>query len=598
MTPKNDGAEARKSSAEWENSFFFCDDPLKTQRYLQIIKAIFENTVEGIVITDPLGTIQMVNPAFTTITGYSAEEALGKNPRILKSDRHPPEFYEKFWQSLVSKGKWEGEIWNRRKNGEVYPEWLSCNAVYDLDGETTNYISVFNDLSEVRFKDAQIELRSNYDYLTGLPNKEMFQGSLFNELAKRGRSGRRFALMVFDINRFKNINDTLGHFIGDSVLKKVAELVSDCLRDSGLVSRIGGDDFHILLPDAQSVDEIAAEAKRLLECLSEPVDVDGHRLFLSASLGISVFPEDGEDAGELLKKADIAMGKAKESGISSYRFFTEELGRRTSTKLTLENAIREGLERKEFLLHYQPKFSLRENRLAGAEALLRWNSPEGFVPPSDFIPLAEETGLILPLGERVFREVCRQVAEWRRQGFFPGEIAVNLSARQFHQKGLLSTIEALLEEYGLEPSLVGIEITESGIMGNLLDSISVLSGMKKLGMTVYVDDFGTGYSSLNYLKRLPIDVLKIDKSFIDGILDDGNDAAITRAILGIGRSLGLRVVAEGVENAEQLSFLRENGCDEIQGYLLSRPLPPDRLEKFGETTIPLFFNGMSGYNLC
>ena len=292
------------------------------------------------------------------------------------------------------------------------------------------------------------------------------------------------------------------------------------------------------------------------------------------------------------------MGKAKESGISSYRFFTEELGRRASLKLTLENALREGLERNEFHLHYQPKYCIRRGAFSGAEALLRWNSPEGPVPPSDFIPLAEETGLILSLGEEVFRKVCRQIAEWRSRGYSPGEIAVNLSARQFHQKGLLSRMKGILGEYDVPPSLLGIEITESGIMENLMDSIAVLSGMKDLGMTVYVDDFGTGYSSLNYLKRLPIDVLKIDKSFIDGVLEDPNDAAITRAVVGIARSLGLRVVAEGVETPEQLDFLRRNGCDEIQGYLLSRPLPPDAFEKFGESEIPLCFNGLSGYNHC
>ncbi|PKL02586.1 MAG: hypothetical protein CVV55_03675, partial [Synergistetes bacterium HGW-Synergistetes-2] len=317
-----------------------------------------------------------------------------------------------------------------------------------------------------------------------------------------------------------------------------------------------------------------------------------------ASVGISVFPEDGRDGDDLLKRADIAMGKAKESGISSYRFFTEELGRRASLKLTLENALREGLERNEFHLHYQPKYCIRRGAFSGAEALLRWNSPEGPVPPSDFIPLAEETGLILSLGEEVFRKVCRQIAEWRSRGYSPGEIAVNLSARQFHQKGLLSKMKGILDEYDVAPSLLGIEITESGIMENLMDSIAVLSGMKDLGMTVYVDDFGTGYSSLNYLKRLPIDVLKIDKSFIDGVLEDPNDAAITRAVVGIARSLGLRVVAEGVETPEQLDFLRRNGCDEIQGYLLSRPLPPDAFEKFGESEIPLCFNGLSGYNHC
>ena len=598
MCSPNEPARTDALLLEWEKMFFFCDDPARTRRYFQIIKAVFDNTVEGIVITDANGIIRMVNAAFSSITGYAPEEALGKNPRILKSDRHPPEFYADFWKRLINDGKWEGEIWNRRKNGEVYPEWLVCTAVYDENGNAEHYISVFNDLSEVKFKDAQIELRSNYDYLTGLPNKEMFQSRLTGELAHRQRNSERLALLVFDINRFKNINDTLGHFVGDSVLRKVGSLLSECIGSGGIVSRIGGDDFHILLPDVHTPDEIVGQVKRIFEFLGDPVDVEGHRLFLSASVGISVFPEDGRDVDDLLKRADIAMGKAKESGISSYRFFTEELGRRASLKLTLENALREGLERHEFHLHYQPKYCIRRGDLSGAEALLRWNSPEGPIPPSDFIPLAEETGLILSLGECVFREVCRQIAEWKRRGYSPGEIAVNLSARQFHQKGLLSKLKGILAEYDVSPSMLGIEITESGIMENLMDSIAVLSGMKDLGMTVYVDDFGTGYSSLNYLKRLPIDALKIDKSFIDGVLADPNDAAITRAVVGIARSLGLRVVAEGVETAEQLEFLRRNGCDEIQGYLLSRPLPPDVFEKFGKSEIPLCFDGLSGYNHC
>ena len=561
----------------------------KVRRALQIISTVFSSTVEGIVVTDPTGIIRMVNPAFSSITGYSAEEAVGRNPRILKSDRHPPKFYEDFWKTLINEGKWEGEIWNRRKSGEVYPEWLCCSAVHDENGNVTDYIAVFNDLSEVHFKDAQIELRSNFDQLTGLASRTVFYSRLESELERQGRDGRRLALLVLDINRFKNINDSLGHFAGDDVLQQVGARLSRHLGGRDRASRIGGDDFHILIPEARSVEEIASGAEKILSLLNDPVDAAGNRIFLSASLGIAVFPDDGRTAETLLKKADMAMHKAKELGISNFRFFTGELGEQASSRLLLENSLRRGLERDEFRLVYQPKYDLREDRVSGMEALLRWHAPDRVIPPWEFIPLAEETGLILPLGEWVFREVCRQVSLWTDEGYPPPEVAVNLSARQLHQDGLVSVLKAAMDEFSVPPSRIGIEITESGIMEDLVDSVAILSGIKDLGMTVYVDDFGTGYSSLNYLKRLPIDVLKIDKTFVDGVLADRNDAAITRAVIGLGRSLGMAVVAEGVETREQLDFLRQNGCDGIQGYLLSPPLPPGetlRFRKAGHT--PLF----------
>ncbi|NLM72184.1 MAG: EAL domain-containing protein [Synergistaceae bacterium] len=597
MSEKN-SASADVESCRWENMFFFCDDPVRTKRYIQIIEAVFDNTVEGIVITDADGTIRMVNSAFSAITGYSPEEAIGKTPRILKSNRNPPEFYQEFWRRLLEEGHWEGEIWNRRKNGEVYPEWMVCTAVYDEDGTPGHFVSVFNDLSEVKFKDAQIELRSNFDFLTGLPNKEVFQSRLEDEIARSADGDRRLALLVFDINRFKNINDTLGHFAGDVLLKQVGDFLSECAGPTAMVSRIGGDDFHILVPDVGGPEDIAARVKKVLGCLREPMEVEGHRLFISASVGISLFPDDGSDVDELTKRADIAMGKAKESGISSYRFFTDELGVSASLKLKIENALREGLERDEFYMNYQPKYCIRRGELSGVEALLRWDAPDGPHPPTDFIPLAEETGLILPLGDTVFRKVFGQIAGWRKEEVFLGEVAVNLSPRQFHQAGLLNRVKALLDEYGVPPSALGIEVTESGIMENLMDSIKVMSELKELGMTIYIDDFGTGYSSLNYLKRLPIDALKIDKSFIDNVLEDVNDSAIVRAVIGIARSLGLRVVAEGVETREQLEFLRQNGCDEIQGYLLSKPLPPERFGTFLENEVPDFFSRAVGNTYC
>jgi diguanylate cyclase (GGDEF)-like protein len=397
------------------------------------------------------------------------------------------------------------------------------------------------------------------------------------------------AILVLDINRFKIINDSLGHPAGDAVLQEVGKRLAGHLGSREKISRIGGDDFHILLSDVKTVEEVASRAEKLIHILDEPVNAGGNRLFLSASLGAAIFPEDGNKAETLLKKADLAMHKAKEYGISSLRFYTEELSDMVSSRLTLENSLRRGLENKEFSLVYQPKFSLAKRRVEGFEALLRWKTPERLVSPWEFIPVAEEIGLILPLGEWVFLEVCRQIAAWRDEGFLPGEVAVNLSAKQLHHSDLLPMIRKALDEYSVDASLVGVEITESGLMENIAGSVEILSGLKELGMKVYVDDFGTGYSSLNYLKRLPIDVLKIDKSFIDGVYADRSDAAITRAIIGLGKALGMEIIAEGVESAEQLDFLLINGCDGIQGYLLSPPVSPSETLTFRKNEISRFF---------
>jgi diguanylate cyclase (GGDEF)-like protein/PAS domain S-box-containing protein len=553
---------------------FSCgEDSEEADRILQIVAAVFSGMVGGIVVTDPDGTIKMVNPAFTAITGYSADEAIGQNPRILRSDRQGPEFYEAFWNSLLTCGKWEGRIWNRRKSGEVYPEWLSCHAVRNFDGTTTDYVALFNDLSGVRFRGAGVELKYPFDQLTGLADRTTFYTALAGEIVRKSRMGRRLALAVLDINRFRNINDTLGHSAGDEVLRQVGTRLSDHLGGRDRASRIGGDDFHILLPDVDEIKDISAQANKILSLFDEPIVAGGSRFFISASIGVSVFPDDGASSETLLKKADMAMHKAKEEGLNSYRFFTDELGKLTSINLMLETDLRRGLERGEFHLLYQPRYNLRTGRTSGLEALIRWRSPKGLVSPVEFIPFAEETGLILPLGEWVICEACRQLAQWTREGTPPAEVAVNFSARQLHQEGLLDFLKDAAGRYSLPPSMLAAEITESGIMADMADSAKVLYGMRDMGMKVYVDDFGTGYSSLNYLKRLPIDGLKIDKSFVDGVLDDKNDAAITKAVIGLGQALGMTVTAEGVETPEQLDFLRQSGCDEIQGFLFSPPLP-------------------------
>ena len=559
------------------------DDSGESKRILQIIAAVFSGMVGGIVVADPDGIIKMVNPAFTVITGYSAEEAIGQNPRILKSDRHGPEFYKTFWDSLLSQGKWEGRIWNRRKSGEVYPEWLSCHAIRNEEGEITDFVALFNDLSTVRFSGAGVALNYPFDRLSGLANRATFYSRFAGEIVRKSRAGRRLALAVLDINRFRNINDTLGHSAGDEVLRQVGARLSAHLGGRDRASRIGGDDFHILLPDVEGIEDISAQADKILSLFDEPISAGGGRFFISASIGISVFPDDGASAETLLKKADMAMHKAKEAGLNSFRFFTDELGRAASVNLMLETELRRGLEEKEFRLVYQPRYCLKTGTVSGMEALIRWHSPKRIISPLEFIPFAEETGLILPLGEWVINEACRKIAQWTEEGAPPPEVAVNISTRQLHQKGLLDIFKDAVGRFSLPPSRLAVEITESGIMADLADSVRVLAGMREFGMKVYVDDFGTGYSSLNYLKRLPIDGLKIDKSFVDGVMTDKNDAAITRAVIGLGHALGMTVTAEGVETREQLEFLRQSGCDEIQGYLFSPPLPAGETFPFRNT---------------
>ena len=568
--------------------------PDRIKRILQILTTVFSNTVEGIVVTDASGIIRRVNPAFTAITGYASDEVLGKNPRILKSDRHDDEFYRAFWEALITTGKWEGEIWNRRKSGEVYPEWMSVAAVYNEEGVVTDYISVFNDLSEVRFKNAKVELRADYDQLTGLSNRRGFYSRMKEELKRLNREERFLVIMVLNLNRFRNINNSLGHAAGDSVLQQVGARLAKYLGTVDRASRMGGDNFHIFLNDIRSVEEVGQRAAEILSLFNEPVEVSGNKILLSAGLGIAVFPDDGRKAETLIQKADMAMIKAKEVGISAFSFFTPELEERASSRLMVESSLRTALAREEFRLAYQPKFDLQRRRISGWEALIRWHSSKGVTPPAEFIPAAEETGLILPIGEWVFREVCRQIREWTAQGYPPPEVAVNLSARQFRQGGLLRAMEGAMKDFSISPRQIGVEVTESGLMENMDGSARILADFKDLGMKVYVDDFGTGYSSLNYLKRLPIDVLKIDKSFVDGVAFDGDDGSIARAVIALGHTLGLGVLAEGVETKEQLDFLEQNGCDEIQGYLFSHPLPPEEVLMFIKKNHDPLFKSKSG----
>ncbi|GMQ88669.1 MAG: hypothetical protein BMS9Abin09_0099 [Gammaproteobacteria bacterium] len=539
---------------------------------------VFESTLEGIMITSAEGIIQAVNPAFTEITGYPAEEAIGDNPRILHSGRQSEVFYEEMWQALLSTGQWQGEIWNRRKNGEVYPEWLVITAIHDEASKVKQYVALFNDITEQKKNEEQLAHQAYHDALTNLPNRLLFDDRLNLALSHAQRHDEKLAVMFLDLDRFKNINDSLGHSIGNHLLKGVAERLVRCLRQEDTVARMGGDEFTILLPHIPHADRAMEVAEKILDSLKKPLSLEGHELFVSASIGISIYPDDARQAESLMKNADTAMYRAKERGRDNYQFYTAAMNTRALERLTLENQLRRALEREQFELYYQPQMHLGTGQIIGAEALLRWRTEQGeLISPAEFIPLLEDTGLILPVGAWVLQQACTQNSAWQAAGYPPLHIAVNLSARQFGQRDLVSQVLDCLATTGLQARYLELEITESIMMDAAQGKPGMLEAFKEAGLQLAVDDFGTGYSSLSYLKKLPVDTIKIDQSFVRDMARDPEDAAIVKTIITLAHDLKRRVIAEGVETQEQLDLLRTLGCDEIQGYLLSRPLPAEAL---------------------
>jgi diguanylate cyclase (GGDEF)-like protein/PAS domain S-box-containing protein len=542
---------------------------------LDLAARIFDNSIEGITITDPLGTIQKVNPAFTTITGYSAEEALGKNPRLLKSDRHDQEFYRQMWGTLRSEGFWQGEIWNRRKNGEIYPEWLTITSVRDPLGQVTNYVAVFHDMSDVRQVEEQLRFKSNYDALTGLPNRALLLERLESALSQNRRHMQTVALLAIDIDNFKHINECLGHNLGDLLLLEAAKRCRELLRQDITIARLGGDDFYIILEEQKEESRAAQLAEELIASLSRSFMVGPHQLFITVSIGITFAPADGDSPESLIRNAETAMYQAKEQGKNRYRLFTRSMNDRVTRRLQLNNSLRHALEREEFQIYYQPKVQSDRGVIKGMEALVRWNRPgTGLVDPAEFIPMAEENGLIVPIGEWILATACRQAQQWRADGH-DLSLAVNISPRQFGQQNLLASIEAMLAATGLPPEALQLEITEGVVLDNEKAALTLLGGLRNLGVKIALDDFGTGYSSLHYLRQLPIDTLKIDRSFIRDLPADKDGLAITTAILAMAKSLNLEVVAEGVETEAHFAFLRQKECDYCQGYYFSPPLPPE-----------------------
>ncbi|KAF1031705.1 MAG: putative signaling protein [Pseudomonas sp.] len=555
------------------------------QEKLQQAATVFESTAEGVLITDTRQNISAVNRAFTEITGYSEAEALGHTPRLLASGQHDSAFYAAMWHQLTAYGHWQGEISNRRKNGELYPSWLTISAVRNREQSITHFVAVFADISSLKHAQARLDYQAHHDPLTGLPNRTLFESRLQAALSPQGETGSQGAVLFLDLDRFKHINDSLGHPVGDLLLKDIAVRLKEQLRDVDTVARLGGDEFIILLPGLQQASDAEHLANKLLACFTPPFHAGEHEFFITASIGTSFYPQDGTDVATLVKNADAAMYRSKAKGRNRVESYTQDLTAEANERVMLEHELRRAIEREELSLYYQAKRSLKTRELIGAEALIRWRHPTfGEVPPEHFIALAEENGMILQIGDWVLEQACQQMHLWKNCFEDFGPLSVNLAGAQLRHPDLLSRIEQLLRDYQLEPGRLQLEITENFIMSQAEEALEVLHQLKRLGVQLAIDDFGTGYSSLSYLKRLPLDFLKIDQSFVRGLPDDPHDAAIVRAIIALGHSMQFTIIAEGVETPAQQDFLAGEGCEQMQGYIVSLPLPADL---FAETFLSM-----------
>jgi diguanylate cyclase (GGDEF)-like protein/PAS domain S-box-containing protein len=541
---------------------------------LRLYATLFENTREGVVVTDSKGAIQMVNSAFSKLTGYSEAEALGQRPSILKSGKHDEAFYKELWSELLNSGHWQGEIWNRRKNGDVYPELLSISCVYDEQDELKYYVGVFSDISQLKQTEAKLEYLAHHDPLTHLANRRLLMTQLEYGLKSAHRKKERVALLVMDLDRFKDINDSYGHMIGDQLLQLVANRLNHRLRESDLVTRLGGDEFAILLQGIEHTEDAAILASDLIHTLSEPCQLpDGLELQIGTSIGISLYPEHGETAETLLQHADSALYQAKKEGRGRFCYFSEEMTQAAIQRIEIHNNLRHALAENSLSVAYQPQIEFDSGRIVGAEALVRWQDPErGQIPPDQFIPVAEETGLINRLGEWVMREVCLQGKQWLDENRPPLSLAVNLSVHQLRQGDFVEQVQQIVSETGYPAGQLSFEVTESALMEREKEALAVLKRLRRIGLHLSIDDFGTGYSSLAHLQRMPLDELKIDKTFIDDIPHMQEDMEITATIIAMAKNLGMIVLAEGVETEAQFQFLKQQGCDFFQGYLISPPL--------------------------
>lgn len=547
-------------------------DRKRAEKELQKLSLAVHQSPVAVMITDPQGNIEYVNSKFVELTGYSFEEVRGKNPRFLRSGAMNEDQYRELWKVLLAGETWHGELYNKKKDGSFFWERASICPLRDSSGVITHYVAFKEDITGHKQYEQQLEHMATHDELTGLANRALLLDRLEQSLYFAHRSGRIVAVLLLDLDRFKFINDSLGHTFGDRVLQTVAQRLRKNVREADMVARLGGDEFVVLLAEVAEPEDVGLVAAKILRNLAEPIWIEEREIIVTASLGISLYPRDSEDGAVLVRNADLAMYRAKAEDRSTFAFYSPEMNRRILEALELESAMRHALEADEFCLHYQPKVSLETGQIVGCEALVRWSHPDrGLVLPGDFIPLAEETGLIVPMGTWVLREACRQARIWQ-EGGEALSVAVNLSARQFRKGDLPQLVTEILSETGLDPSLLELELTESMVMSDPAGAKQTMMALKDLGVWLSLDDFGTGYSSLNYLRRFPVDSLKIDRSFINDVVTDPSGASVVTSIISIAHNLGLTAVAEGVETREQLAFLSGCGCDYFQGFLFSRPL--------------------------
>jgi diguanylate cyclase (GGDEF)-like protein/PAS domain S-box-containing protein len=559
----------------------------KAEAQMQKLSRALEQIADTVMITDRHGVIEYVNPTFAQVTGYEPVEAVGRRPNLLKSGRQGPGYYENLWKTILAGEVFSDVFINRRKDGSLYYEEKTITPLTDADGRITHFVATGKDITERMQVQERLAYMAQHDPLTELPNRALLLDRLKQSLAGARWRDRRTAVLFVDLDRFKTINDTLGHEAGDRLLQQLAARFQANVREGDTVARFGGDEFVILLDDVASADDVAGVAQKVLQALAAPFEVDHHALYVTASIGVSLFPGDGEDASTLLKNADTAMYRAKELGKNTYQFYSAEMSARAFERLTLESSLRHALEREEFRLHYQPQVDVETGTVVGVEALLRWQHPEfGLIAPADFVPLLEETGLIVPVGKWVLRTACVQLQAWRAQGWPELRLAVNLSPRQFQAQDLAASVREALASTGSDPATLELEITEGLLLRHAPATVETLEVLSALGVRMAVDDFGTGYSSLSYLQQLPIDTLKIDRAFVRDIPHDPDDSAITTAIIALAQSLKLETIAEGVENAAQRDFLRARGCRLMQGYLFSRPLPPEDLTRLLQAQKP------------
>jgi len=551
-----------------------------TNERLKLLEAALEAAANSVCITDAKGNIVWTNPAFSVLSGYSAVEVLGVNRSLLESGVQDHGFYKEMWDAVSSGKTWRGEIVNRRKDGGLVPEDMTITPVESRPGCITHFIAINQDISERKLAQQRADYLAYYDALTGLPNRMLLCDHLNAAVAAASRRGRGTALLFLDLDRFKIINDSLGHSFGDLLLQQVANRLKNEIRQEDTVARVGGDEFLIVLAKVKDLAEVEAIATRIVNSVVGEFVIQGRTVNVTCSLGISVYPEHGEDGETLIKNADAAMYSAKEQGCNTFRFFTEQMNMEVMERLNLENGLRSAIDRGELFLEYQPQINIANGKVIGMEALLRWQSREwGLVMPDRFIRVAESSGLIIAIGEWVLRTACSQMKHWHDEGLLVSPIAVNVSAVQFRQEGFKELIGQVLNDTGLAPEYLELELTESLLLSNKDVMFEVLNGLKDMGLKLAIDDFGTGYSSLSYLRQFPVTKLKIDRSFIREVELNPDDAAITAAIISMAKVLGLKVIAEGVENEAQLLFLAEHMCDEVQGYYFSRPLNAQNVER-------------------